>query len=57
MMSKARKNMGKVILICGKICSGKSYYAQKLSKTENAVVLSRSEPPPKKIILSKINYK
>ena len=35
--------MGKVILICGKICSGKSHYAQKLSKTENAVVLSCDE--------------
>ena len=30
--------MGKVILICGKICSGKTYYAQKLKK-ENRVIL------------------
>ena len=35
--------MGKVILICGKICSGKSYYAERLSKTKNAVILSCDE--------------
>ena len=33
--------MGKVILICGKICSGKSHYARKLK--ENAVILSTDE--------------
>lgn len=26
--------MAKVILICGKICSGKSYYARKLKEKE-----------------------
>lgn len=35
--------MVKVILICGKICSGKSYYARKLKAKENAVVLSTDE--------------
>ena len=33
----------KVILVCGKICSGKSTYAQKLRKTEKAVILSVDE--------------
>ena len=35
--------MGRVILVCGKICSGKSHYAKHLSKTENAVILSCDE--------------
>jgi predicted kinase len=35
--------MGKIILICGKICSGKSYYAERLSKQESAVILSCDE--------------
>lgn len=35
--------MAKVILICGKICSGKSYYALKLKKSNNAVILSCDE--------------
>ena len=35
--------MGKVILICGKICSGKTYYAQKLKKENKAVILSTDE--------------
>jgi len=35
--------MGKVIIICGKICSGKSYYAEWLCKTGNAVILSCDE--------------
>jgi len=35
--------MSTVHLICGKICSGKSYYAQELAKQENAVVLSVDE--------------
>ena len=35
--------MAKVILICGKICSGKSYYARKLKEKEHAVILSRDE--------------
>ena len=28
--------MGKVYLICGKICSGKSYYAKSLKEKYNA---------------------
>lgn len=35
--------MSKVILICGKICSGKSYYARKIKERENAVILSTDE--------------
>lgn len=32
--------MGEIHLICGKICSGKTYYARELSRLENAVILS-----------------
>ena len=35
--------MSKVILICGKICSGKSYYANQLRNQENAVILGTDE--------------
>ena len=35
--------MAQVILICGKICSGKSYYAKKLCVEKNAVILSTDE--------------
>lgn len=35
--------MAKVILICGKLCSGKTTYSRELSKRENAVVLSSDE--------------
>jgi predicted kinase len=35
--------MNKVILICGKICSGKTFYAEQLRKKENAVILSCDE--------------
>lgn len=35
--------MAKVIAICGKICSGKSYYARQLKAKENAVILSTDE--------------
>ena len=35
--------MSKVILICGKICCGKTTYAQKLCKENNAVLLSIDE--------------
>ncbi len=35
--------MGKVILICGKIASGKSYYAKMLKEKENAVILGTDE--------------
>lgn len=37
------KNMAKIIVICGKICSGKSTYSEKLKKEINAVVLSCDE--------------
>ncbi len=35
--------MNKVILICGKICAGKTRYAQELMKGETAVLLSSDE--------------
>ena len=35
--------MGKIIAICGKICSGKSHYAEKLKEKEHAVILSCDE--------------
>ena len=35
--------MGKVILLCGKICSGKSYYSKKIQKSLNAVIISPDE--------------
>lgn len=35
--------MAKVIMICGKICSGKSTYSEKLRKENKAVVLSVDE--------------
>lgn len=35
--------MGKIIAICGKICSGKSYYANILKDKMNAVILSCDE--------------
>lgn len=35
--------MAKVIAICGKICSGKSYYANQIKDKENAVILSIDE--------------
>jgi len=35
--------MGKIYLICGKICSGKSYYAKTLKEKYNAVILSTDE--------------
>lgn len=35
--------MSKVILICGKIASGKTYYANYLKEKENAVILSTDE--------------
>jgi len=35
--------MAKVILICGKICSGKSYYSKMLKQKINAVILSCDE--------------
>lgn len=35
--------MGKVILICGKICSGKTYYSNMLKDKLNAVIISPDE--------------
>ena len=35
--------MAKVIMTCGRICTGKSTYAEKLRKTLSAVVLSVDE--------------
>lgn len=35
--------MAKVILICGKICSGKTYYCNNLIKENNAIILSSDE--------------
>ncbi len=35
--------MAKAILICGKICSGKTYYATNMMKNHNAVLLSSDE--------------
>lgn len=35
--------MAKVILICGKICSGKSYYAKAIKDDLNAVIISPDE--------------
>ena len=35
--------MGKVILTCGKICSGKSYYSKQLKEKLNAVIISPDE--------------
>lgn len=35
--------MTKVYLICGKICSGKSYYSKQLKEKFNAVILSPDE--------------
>lgn len=35
--------MAKIIAICGKICSGKTYYANILKQQENAVILSCDE--------------
>lgn len=37
------KKMAKVFMTCGKICSGKSTYAQKIRKNYNAVILSVDE--------------
>ena len=35
--------MGKVILVCGKICSGKSYYSKMIKDSLNAVIISPDE--------------
>lgn len=36
-------SMANIILLCGKICSGKSYYAEKIIAERNAVLLSTDE--------------
>ena len=35
--------MAKVIIVCGKICSGKSYYSNKLKQELNAVIIEPDE--------------
>lgn len=35
--------MAKIIAICGKICSGKTFYANQIKEKENAVILSCDE--------------
>ena len=35
--------MGKVVVVCGKICSGKSYYSKKIKDDLNAVIISPDE--------------
>lgn len=35
--------MAKVIIVCGKICSGKSYYSNKIKKELNAVIIEPDE--------------
>lgn len=35
--------MGKAILVCGKLCCGKTTYAESISREENAVLLSVDE--------------
>ena len=35
--------MGKVIIVCGKICSGKSYYSKMIKDELNAVIISPDE--------------
>ena len=35
--------MPKVIALCGKICSGKTFYANKIKEGQNAVILSTDE--------------
>lgn len=35
--------MGKVIIVCGRICSGKSYYSKTIKDSLNAVIISPDE--------------
>ena len=35
--------MAKIIAICGKICCGKTYYANQIKEKENAIILSCDE--------------
>lgn len=41
--------MGKVIIVCGKICSGKSFYSKSIKDSLNAVIISPDEVKIKKI--------
>lgn len=36
-------NKGKVIIVCGKICSGKSYYSKLIKESLNAIIISPDE--------------
>ena len=40
---KSKLSLAKAYLICGNICSGKTYYAKQLSASKNAVLLSCDE--------------
>ena len=40
---RGRTNMAKVIMTCGKICSGKSTYSEQLRRKNHAVILSVDE--------------
>ena len=42
-MFKGSDNMAKVIITCGKICSGKSFYANIIKDELNAVIISPDE--------------
>ena len=35
--------MGKIIIVCGKICAGKTYYSNSIKNSLNAVILSSGE--------------
>ena len=42
-MSRKVRHMAKVYLFCGKICSGKTWHAEKIRKSASAVILSKDE--------------
>ena len=48
--------MGKVILVCGKICSGKSYYSNQLKEQLNAVVITPDEATYELINIARWSY-
>lgn len=41
--SQTINNNGKVIIVCGKICSGKSYYSKSIKDSLNAIIISPDE--------------
>lgn len=43
LIAKEEGSMGKIIMICGKLCSGKSTLARKMSENERSVILSIDE--------------